>query len=69
MGYFIKSSEDREAYISQLPARVSFLNYLGYKCISIYAYELFSAHELEEKYKDEFATWLALRRMGVELWM
>ncbi len=67
MGYFVKYSEDQEEYISQTYDRISFRSYL--KDIGIGINELYRTYELEEKYKDEFVAWLALKRMGVELWM
>lgn len=69
MGYFVKSSEDREAHDAQLFDRVSFRDYLKYEGINIETCKFYYAHELEEKYKDEFAMWLALKRMGVTLWI
>ena len=66
MGYFVKASEDREAYDLQIYDRMSFRNYLRGKGIDIRISHAHHAHELEEEYKDEFATWLALRRMGVK---
>ena len=68
MGYFINLSGDREAFALQASDRASFRKYLGYK--GIYTHQLYPyhTHELEEKYKDEFATWLALKRMEVRWW-
>ena len=66
MGYFIKASENIGVYDAQTSDRISFHNYLVDKGIYIpYSYP---THLLEEKYKDEFVAWLALKRMGVRWW-
>ena len=64
MGYFVKASEDRETFWIQTSDRKSFRNYLT--DIGIVIQHTNYTNKLEEKYKDEFATWLALRRMGVK---
>ncbi len=67
MGYFVKfpiSPEDRETFWRQTSDRISFRNYLRSMYTRIHHTR--HAHELEEEYKDEFAMWLVLRRMGVK---
>ncbi len=69
MGYFVGlpgKLNDHIAFWKQASDRISFRNYLRSIGIRIGTNNIYYTHDLENRYKDEFATWLALKRMGVK---